>query len=132
MKMIEVCCAIICEGSKFLAVQKGRDSSHPMKWEFPGGKILEHETPEHCIVREIKEELGVEIQILEQGNSVKFNYSDKRILLIPFICMVISGQIALNEHVEIKWFDYDHWKNIDWLDADAELILKNQELLKSI
>lgn len=130
--MIEVCCAIICEGSKFLAVQKGSGSSHPMKWEFPGGKIQENETPEHCILREIKEELGIEIQILEQLNSVKFNYPDKCILLIPFLCLAISGQITLTEHVKIKWFEYDQWKTIDWVDADAELISKNQELLKSI
>jgi len=130
--MIEVCCAIICEGSKFLAVQKGPGSSHPMKWEFPGGKIQENETPEQCIVREIKEELGIEIQILEQWNSVEFNYADKHILLIPFICLVISGQLALTEHIEIKWFEYDQWKSIDWVDADFEVISKNQELLKSI
>jgi len=130
--MIEVCCAIIRRESKFLAVQKGSAGSHPLKWEFPGGKIQEDETPENCIMREIKEELGVEIQLIERWNSVTFSYSDKNILLIPFLCEITSGEIILTEHVGIKWFDYSKWHIIDWVEADTELILKNQELLKSI
>jgi len=51
--MIEVCCSIILKGSKILAVQWGTESSHPWKWEFPGGKIQVDETAEQCIVREI-------------------------------------------------------------------------------
>lgn len=130
--MIEVCCAIIRSGSKFLAVQKGSASSHPMKWEFPGGKIHVDETPENCIVREIKEELGIEIRILEQLNLITFSYPDKSILLIPFLCEIDSGEIMLTEHVGIKWFDFQEWHTMDWVEADAELILKNKELLKSI
>ena len=56
-KMIEVCCAIILKESKILAVQRGPESSHPWKWEFPGGKVNPDETVEECIVREISEEI---------------------------------------------------------------------------
>ena len=59
--MIEVSCAIIIKDSKILAVQRGPESSHPWKWEFPGGKIHPGETAAECVIREIEEELQLRI-----------------------------------------------------------------------
>ncbi|MEZ5001208.1 MAG: NUDIX domain-containing protein [Bacteroidales bacterium] len=54
--MIEVTCAVIRnDDNMVLAVQRGNDSDHPLKWEFPGGKRREGESLEECIVREIDE-----------------------------------------------------------------------------
>lgn len=130
MKMIVVCCAIILNDKKILAVQRGPESSHPMKWEFPGGKILLGETTQQCIVREIHEELSVQIGEITQLESIDFDYGTKQICLIPFVCKISSGKIFLTEHVSTRWFGFDQWETIDWADADRELIQKNQEPLK--
>ena len=130
MKMIVVCCAIILNDKKILAVQRGPGSSYPMKWEFPGGKILPGETAGQCIVREIQEELSVQIGEITQMESIDFDYGTKQICLIPFVCKISSGVIFLNEHVSKRWFRFDEWETIDWAGADRELILKNQESLK--
>ena len=61
--MIDVSCAIITEGEKILAVQRGTETDHPFQWEFPGGKIKNGELPEASICREIQEELSVGIEI---------------------------------------------------------------------
>ena len=61
--MIEVACAIIIEKEKVLVTQRSESMPHALKWEFPGGKVKEGETPESCIGREIKEELGLEIRV---------------------------------------------------------------------
>ncbi|MBV5313240.1 MAG: (deoxy)nucleoside triphosphate pyrophosphohydrolase [Prolixibacteraceae bacterium] len=115
-----------------LAVQRGPDSSHPWLWEFPGGKTQPGETPEQCIVREIEEELTVQIEVLCKLLPVKFVYPTKHIQLIPFVCQIVSGDIILNEHIAQKWFNLNEWQTIDWSGADRELILKNQERLKSL
>lgn len=129
-KMIDVCCAIILNDQKILAVQRSPESSHPMKWEFPGGKILTGESAEQCIVREILEELLVRIGEITQLESIDFDYQTKHIRLIPFVCKIISGEIFLTEHISMQWFGFDEWEKLDWASADRELILKNRESLK--
>ncbi len=65
--MIDVTCAIIRnEENEILVVQRGESTDHPMKWEFPGGKLAPGETEEECIIREIQEELSIEIVIMRQ------------------------------------------------------------------
>lgn len=128
--MIDVCCAVIVKESKILAVQRGPESDHPWKWEFPGGKIHPNETAEQCIVREIAEELSVGIEVLTKFESVVFDYGGKQIHLIPFSVQIISGEILLTEHVSKKWFEFSEWESIDWQEADRELILKNQEIMR--
>jgi len=57
--LVEVSCAVIMDGDLVLVTQRSELMPHPLKWEFPGGKLLPGETPEACIIREIREELGV-------------------------------------------------------------------------
>ena len=128
--MIDVCCAIIINDRKILAVQRGPDSSHPMQWEFPGGKIQSGETATQCIVREIDEELSVQIKILDQIESIDFDYRNKQIRLIPFLCKISSGEILLTEHSSMYWFRLAEWNTIDWTGADQKLIVRNLESLK--
>jgi len=129
--MIEVSCAIIIKDSKILAVQRGPESSHPLKWEFPGGKLHLDETADQCVIREIEEELRLHIDVLSQLECVEFDYGTKQIRLIPFICKITSGELILTEHVAKCWFDLGEWQTIDWSGADRELILKNHKSIKS-
>lgn len=128
-KMIEVCCAIIVKDQKMLAVQRPPENSRPGLWEFPGGKIHPEESSEQCIIREIQEELNVNIQVLHRLIPVEFDYGTRQIRLIPFSCEMVSGKIVLTEHLALRWFSPDEWETIDWLGADRELILKNVERL---
>ncbi len=128
--MIEVSCAIILKDSKILAVQRGSGSSHPLKWEFPGGKIHPEETAAQCIIREIDEELRISVEVQKQLEYIEFDYGNKQIRLVPFICKIASGDIILTEHVAKYWFSFDQWQTIDWSGADYELILKNKESIR--
>jgi 8-oxo-dGTP diphosphatase len=130
--MIDVCCAIIIKDAKILAVQRGPESSHPWQWEFPGGKIHFDENEEQCIVREIDEELSVEVDVIDRLQSIEFDYGTKKIRLIPFVCQIISGEIMLTEHVAQRWFSLEEWKSFNWSGADHELIRINQENFKRL
>lgn len=130
--MIDVCCAIIIHEGKMLAVQKGPQSSHPWKWEFPGGKVNDLETKEQYIAREIVEELCVEIEIEEQLKAIEFDYGTKPLCLIPFVCRISIGEIKLTEHIGLSWIDLKEWQSLDWAEADRQLILKNESRLKML
>lgn len=114
-----------------LAVQHGVNSHYPGKWEFPGGKIQPGETAKACIVREIREELTVEIKVLAELLAVEFDYEVKQVKLIPFVCQIISGSVELTEHENIQWFNMANWKEIDWLEADRKMILCNIDPLNT-
>jgi 8-oxo-dGTP diphosphatase len=120
--VIEVTCAIITDGEMILVTQRSESMPHPLKWEFPGGKLKPGETPEKCIIREIREELGVEISVTQLLPSVKHVYTQNNVKLIPFICRIESGTIRLSEHRSSRWILPDELKHLDWLDADLEVI----------
>ena len=89
--MINVTCAVIRnEEDEILIVQRGEATDHPFKWEFPGGKLAPEETEEDCIIREIDEELSIEVVICGQLPEVEYDYGHKEIKLIPFICYTLD------------------------------------------
>ena len=130
--MLKVTCAIIIQNNKMLITQNGPNSDHPFTWEFPGGKIDQGESAEECIIREITEELNIEVRILQLLQPIIYDYGIKEIELIPFICQLVSGKIELREHVDSKWIDFVTLKKVDLSDADKKLINEkiNQSILK--
>lgn len=120
--LTEVACAIIVDGDMVLATQRSHYMPHPYKWEFPGGKLLTGETPEACIIREIREELGVEISVIQLLPSVRHVDSKNAIKLIPFICTIRKGEISLTEHRLYRWVHRSNLFELDWLEADVEVL----------
>jgi 8-oxo-dGTP diphosphatase len=117
--MIRVTCAIIRnEDNEVLIVQRGEKSDHPYKWEFPGGKLNDGELEEECIIREIREELAIDIVICGRLYNVEYDYGKKHILLIPFICDTLEELPLLSEHIAFKWLPPADLKRIDFSEAD--------------
>lgn len=120
--LIEVTCAVIMEGERVLVTQRSEWMPHPLKWEFPGGKLKTGESPEGCIIREIREELGVEISVMQLLPTVKHEYSDQHVKLIPFVCRIREGSIRLSEHRSYRWVPRSELEQVDWLAADKEVV----------
>jgi 8-oxo-dGTP diphosphatase len=117
--MIDVTCAIIRnEENEILVVQRGPGSDHPEKWEFPGGKIKQGETAEDCILREVSEELSLDIVIYRQLDPVIHNYGFKKIRLIPFICDTLDESPSLTEHIAFRWLKKGEIMDTDFSEAD--------------
>lgn len=117
--MINVTCAIIRnEENEILVVQRGETTDHPFKWEFPGGKLVKGETEEECIIREINEELSMDIVICGRVPEVIHDYGHKQINLIPFICDTLDELPFLSEHLAYKWINPNDLKTIDFSEAD--------------
>ncbi len=102
--MIDVTCAVILNDEGLvLSVRRGPGMDNAGKWEFPGGKIKPGEDHEECIIREIKEELGIRIIITGRLDPVEYDYGDKSVRLIPFICETLASKPVLTEHDEYRW-----------------------------
>ena len=107
---------------RVLVTQRSEQMPHPLKWEFPGGKVKEGESPELCIKREILEELGLKIAVKQLLPSMKHTYDTHTIKLIPFICSVKEGEISLSEHKAFQWTPLEDLMALDWLDADVLVV----------
>ena len=117
--MIQVTCAIIRnEENKILVVQRGEATDHHFKWEFPGGKLSPGETDEECIIREVKEELSMEIVICGTLSKVDYDYGHKQIVLMPFICDTLNEVPVLSEHIDFKWVEEKDLMTPDYSEAD--------------
>jgi 8-oxo-dGTP diphosphatase len=120
--MIKVTCAIIIQNEKILLTQRGEHPHHPFQWEFPGGKIKPGESETECILREIKEELNIQLEIQERLEPAVYDYGFKKIELIPFICFIRDGKIKLNEHVDYRWIKWQEAVNLNISEADKKII----------
>jgi 8-oxo-dGTP diphosphatase len=101
------------------------------KWEFPGGKLEPGETASQCIVREILEELAMNIQVEEEWPSTIHQYNDFQIELIPLRCETDQTSPILKEHQDFQWLDSESLFWVDWADADIPIRDKVASLLVS-
>jgi 8-oxo-dGTP diphosphatase len=117
--MIDVTCAVIRnDENEILVVQRGEKTDHPFKWEFPGGKVKPGETEEECILREIREELSIDMVICSRLPAVEHDYGHKQVKLIPFVCDTLHDLPFLSEHVAFRWADAGELMEIDFSEAD--------------
>ena len=123
LNTVKVPCAIIEKDGKILCARRSEKMKHPLKWEFPGGKVEDSEDLQTCLKREIKEELGVELEILEQLPSNRHSYPGGKIIeLIPFRCRLRTFDIVLKEHEQIQWLPVEQLKDLDWAEADVPIV----------
>ena len=130
--MINVTCAVIRnEEDEILIVQRGEATDHPFKWEFPGGKLAPEETEEDCIIREIDEELSIEVVICGQLPEVEYDYGHKEIKLIPFICDTLDELPFLSEHLAFRWVTANDLLSVDFSEADVFVVNSYLERIKT-
>lgn len=127
MKRIEVVAAIIRHEGRILATQRGYGDFKD-GWEFPGGKMEPGETAEEAVVREISEELKVEIVPERLVTTVECDYPKFHLTMHCFLSSIRSGTVSLVEHEAAKWLKPDELDSVDWLPADVEAV----QLLKQM
>ena len=124
MKTIEVVAAVIFIENRVLCVQRSRHTKEykSLKWEFPGGKVEVGESREEALVREIREELSVDIEVSEFFMTVEHTYPDFHLTMHVFKCVLDQGEITLNEHVDMKWLKVEELDQLDWAEADIPIV----------
>lgn len=126
MKRIEVVAGIITavaeDGEKrILATQRGY-GDYKDGWEFPGGKMEAGETPEQALVRELREELAVEVSVGDFVCTVEHDYPGFHLTMHCFFCTVAKGEIKLLEHESARWLLLSQIHDVEWLPADVQVV----------
>ncbi len=121
MKTINVVAAIICDNERIFATQRGYGDFKD-GWEFPGGKIEPGETPQEALVREIREELEVEIEVGDLLTTVEYDYPAFHLSMQCFWASIKEGTPVLLEHESAKWLSFDQLDSVDWLPADLDVV----------
>ena len=122
MKTIPVVAAIIHKDHKILATQRGYGDYKDF-WEFPGGKIESGESPEDALVREIKEELAVDILVEDYITTVEYDYPSFHLSMRCYKCSIREGESpVLLEHESLRWLSKEKLEEVDWLPADLEVV----------
>ena len=119
---IDVVAAVIKKNDLFLIANRSFEDNSQGIWEFPGGKVEENETFTSALIREIKEELSLNIKVGNMIATIDLNKTDKNIYVHYYYAFILSGQISLNVHSEFKWVPHPQLKKFTYIDGDRHIL----------
>jgi 8-oxo-dGTP diphosphatase len=118
-----VVAAVIERDGRVLIAQRKNSGQHPLKWEFPGGKVEPGEAPEAATVRELEEELDIRARIDREIARYPYQYPGRPpILLIFYRIVQFEGEPRNLDFEQIRWETREQLRDYDFLEGDAEFI----------
>ena len=121
MKIIDVVCGIMKEDEGYLIARRGK-GVHENVWEFPGGKVEPGESREAAIIRELKEELDIEVEVEGYVTSVVDKREDCELHVHAYRCHRISGDITLHVHHELRYVKGSELASYGFEECDKQII----------
>lgn len=123
--MTTVVAAVIERGGQVLIAQRKRSGQHPLKWEFPGGKVEPREAPEAALARELEEELGIRARVDAEIVRYEYQYPGRTpILLLFYRVKEFEGEPKNLDFEQILWTSRDCLRDYDFLEGDAKFIVR--------
>ena len=123
---VEVAAAVIREGGRYLITQRTQGSHLAGLWEFPGGKQKPGESLKECLKRELREELGVEVEVVEKLDTITWSYPEQTVVLHFFLCRLAGGELSSREGQALAWVAPEELSHYPSPPADASLIARLQ------
>lgn len=117
-----VVAGIIVQNNRVLATKRKPGGPAGSSWEFPGGKVLAEESDEDALVREIREELSIEIDIVRPYHKNLHRYPGINILLISLLAVLHAGIPSLHVHEEYRWCGREDLSNLNFAPADLPVL----------
>jgi 8-oxo-dGTP diphosphatase len=122
--MKEVSAAIIIEHGKVLLARRAKGEKLAGYWEFPGGKREEDETIDECLVREIREELSLDIEVVGEFDTSDYEYPGGQIRLIGLLAEIQNGVISKTVHDLVEWIEISSVLDYQLAPADIPLAVR--------
>jgi 8-oxo-dGTP diphosphatase len=119
---IAVVCAVIKQQDSYFIAQRSAKMKMPLKWEFPGGKVEPGESNAHAIIREIKEEFDLDIEVVQEHPYYLHDYPTFTLQLTPVEVAIKDGTIVLKEHVAYKWVPAAELFSYDFSEGDIKIV----------
>ncbi len=123
-RFIVVTAGVIFKNDKVLITQRPESSYFAGKWEFPGGKKRDDETLVECLVREIREELNIEIEVQKHLGTIEHEFQNFFIQLHLFRCKHIEGIPEPDEKQKWQWISLEQLGDFDFTEPDRMAIEK--------
>jgi 8-oxo-dGTP diphosphatase len=120
--MIQVTAAILVNDGMLLIAKRRAMARLPNLWDLPGGKVEPDETPEECLKRELIEEFGIEIRVLEQVGTSTYTYDFDTVELLAFRADWEKGDFHSKDHQEIRWAFPHELDQFEFAPADAVFV----------
>ena len=121
--MTMVTAALIERDGRILICRRRADQSHPLKWEFPGGKVEPGEEPIACLRRELEEELGILVEQADEITRFEYQYPGRApILLIFYQVARFRGEVENRIFAEIRWASPAELPGFDFLEGDVDFV----------
>jgi 8-oxo-dGTP diphosphatase len=126
-----VAVALIDRDGRVLIAQRPEGKSMAGLWEFPGGKVAAGETPEGALIRELKEELGIDTiaSCLAPFTFASHRYEDFHLLMPLYLCRKWQGEVRALEHVALKWVRAARLGDYEMPPADKPLVAMLRDFL---
>lgn len=122
MKRTDVAIGIVVHGGRVLICQRRIGGDFGGLWEFPGGKCETGESPQQCLVRELREELGADVEPVRALTVLEHDYPSLRVRLHPFLCELIGGDPRPVESQRLQWVEPPALRNYSFPAANAPLL----------
>ncbi|KAB8191222.1 NUDIX domain-containing protein [Nonomuraea phyllanthi] len=126
---VVVAAVIVAPGARVLAAQRSEPAALAGGWEFPGGKVDPGESEAAALVRECREELGVEVTLGERVGG-DWPLSAGYVMRV-WLCTLAAGVPEAREHLDLRWLGPDAYYSVEWLDADLPIMKTVENLLLS-
>lgn len=120
--MLEVVAGLIRDGERFLICQRPAHKARRLLWEFAGGKVEAGESGEQALRRELREELGIDVEVQEQVAEVTYAYPELTVHLTLYGAAIVRGEPRLLEHNGLRWIALDEAYDGEFCPADQLLL----------
>ncbi len=121
--MVHVTAGILADGDRVLVCQRRAGSRFPLKWEFPGGKVEDGESPDTCLRRELLEELAIDVEVGPEVYRTEHRYPNGfAVRLLFFRILQYTGAPVNRAFERIEWVPCADLTGYDFLEADRELV----------